>query len=228
MADLNWSIQAGASASVNLMTTNASTGNPSDIKDDDTGTYRMDGTGSPPSAPWCLTEFEHIVNFGQTVKEITKVELVAATDVYIRGGIIDLYVYLYYGSSWNKVYTIYNNGNEVFSKTTFTKTGSWSNVSKIKVYVYGEASAGPYLPEHVALEDYELRAWGPNLLDKGIRVYNGSSVIKIGVKALSGHKLRFYDGSTTYGIPLLSTSDSNASELRIYDGTTVKALPKVD
>lgn len=64
--------------------------------------------------------------------------------------------------------------------------------------------------------------------DVGIRLYNGTSVVKIGAQELDGHKLRFYDGSTTYGIPLLDTSDGDASPVRIYDGSNVKALPEVD
>ena len=65
--------------------------------------------------------------------------------------------------------------------------------------------------------------------DIGIRVQTDSGVIKIGVMDLeSSHKLRIRKGNTTYGIPLLDVTDSNASPIRIYDGSNVKALPKID
>ena len=64
--------------------------------------------------------------------------------------------------------------------------------------------------------------------DIGFRVRTGAGTVNIGTQTLlSTHKLRIRKGATTYGIPLLATTDPDASGVRIYDGTNVKALPKV-
>ena len=63
--------------------------------------------------------------------------------------------------------------------------------------------------------------------DIGLRVYDGSSVVKIGTQALDGHALRVRKGATTYGIPLIATNDGSACGIRIYDGSNVKSVPEV-
>lgn len=64
--------------------------------------------------------------------------------------------------------------------------------------------------------------------DIGLRIRTSSETVNVGVQDLkSTHKLRIRKGATTYGIPLLSTADSNAIGLRIYDGSLAKALPKI-
>lgn len=64
-------------------------------------------------------------------------------------------------------------------------------------------------------------------LDIGVRVRTSSTNINIGAEILTAsHKLRIRDGGITYGIPLIATSDANASGIRIYDGVSIKALPK--
>jgi len=103
-----------------------------------------------------------------------------------------------------------------------------ANVTAIKVYIYvyshtteGGISGHAYI--------YEIEAFGQPYDDIGIRFYKGAAVYKIGVEPLlSTHKLRIRKGSTTYGIPLLATTDALASPIRIYDGSAVKSLPLVD
>jgi hypothetical protein len=48
----------------------------------------------------------------------------------------------------------------------------------------------------------------------------------LGGETLGSHRLRIRKGSTTYGVPLVTTSDPLASPLRIYDSGAVKAFPK--
>lgn len=57
-------------------------------------------------------------------------------------------------------------------------------------------------------------------------VYAGyAGTIKIGARDLEApHKLRIRKGGTTYGIPLLTTSDPDASLVRIYDGAALVNL----
>lgn len=60
--------------------------------------------------------------------------------------------------------------------------------------------------------------------DVGLRVYDGSGVIKIAGETLDGHKLRFRQGATTYGIPLGTPGEASDSGVRVYDGSAVKCL----
>jgi hypothetical protein len=65
-------------------------------------------------------------------------------------------------------------------------------------------------------------------IDIGIRVRTAGGTITIAAETLTAtHKLRIRKGSTTYGIPLLATTDEYASPVRIYDGATVKSIAKV-
>ena len=220
--DLNWSLTG--TESENLISNNTTEGVIASINDDSATTYRGVGSAAGGGGEIIL-EFEHEIAFTETVNTINKIEVVSEAGG-ISGGILEFKVYLYYSAGWNLVYT---GGTESWSKQTDDQTGTWSSVSKIKLYVKGNADNAPDRPRTVGLKDYELRAWGPpNYSDIGLRVYDGSSVIKIGVQDLDGHALRVRDGDTTYGIPLLATDSADASSLRIFDGSNVKALPAVD
>ena len=64
--------------------------------------------------------------------------------------------------------------------------------------------------------------------DVGLRVRSGAATLTVGAVTLhSGNKLRIRKGGTTYGVPLISTSASEASGIVIYDGSVVKSIPKV-
>ena len=66
-----------------------------------------------------------------------------------------------------------------------------------------------------------------NYSDIGLRFKKASGTFIIPVQTVtSANKLRVYKGSTTYGIPLLATTDYYAGVLRINDGTTTKAIPE--
>jgi len=105
---------------------------------------------------------------------------------------------------------------------------SLSGVLGIKAYAHvAVSSSGGPSNDHSACQIYEVQAWGPAYTDIGLRYYKGG-VIAIGVEALgASHKLRIRKGDTTYGIPLLETTDPNASPIRIYSGAALKALPKL-
>jgi hypothetical protein len=66
-------------------------------------------------------------------------------------------------------------------------------------------------------------------IDIGLRIRTSGSVTRIiGGKTLdSSHKLRFRNGATTYGIPLIATGGADDSGIRIYDGAGVKTVPKI-
>ena len=118
--------------------------------------------------------------------------------------------------------------------------GSWSSGNAIQIIISDHIYKYPnYPPEPGDTVNHQLRAvdYGASYevtltiefyVDIGLRVRTSGGTIKIGTLALDGHALRVRKGGTTYGIPLLATSDDSASGLRIYDGSAVKALPKVD
>ena len=219
-ADLNWSLTG--SESENLIVSTSTGGSISDINDNSTTSarnVRKETVGAFPQL-----EFEHEIAFSESVNTINKIEVVNTATVY-NAAVTEFKVYLYYSAGWNLVYT---GGTGNWTKQTDSQTGTWSNVTKIKLYVKG-IHAYPLRDGFLDLFDYELRAWGPpNYSDIGLRIYDGSSVVKIGTQALDGHALRVRDGDTTYGIPLLATDSADASSLRIFDGSNVKALPAVD
>jgi hypothetical protein len=64
--------------------------------------------------------------------------------------------------------------------------------------------------------------------DIGIRYRNAGVTYKVGAEDLLGtHKVRISYGGVTYGIPLLSTSDPDATPIYVYDGAAVKALASI-
>ena len=96
---------------------------------------------------------------------------------------------------------------------------------RVRVVCSNDGGGNP--TSHGTSSIYEIDATGQVYGDVGIRVYDGSEVVKIGTDQLEPtHKLRVRKGGTTYGIPLLEIADTNASTVRIHDGSAVKALPK--
>ena len=222
MADLNWSLTG--TESENLIASTITEGVIASINDDSATTYR--GVGSAAAGGGELPiEFEHEIAFSESVNTINKIEVISIATCPTGLGITEFKVYLYYSSQWNLVYT---GETGTWTKQTDSQTGTWSNVSKIKLYVKGSANNAPDRPRSINLSNYELRAWGPlNYSDIGLRVRAGASTLKIGTQALDGHALRIKKGGTTYGIPLIATSDASACGIRIYDGANVKSVPEV-
>jgi hypothetical protein len=133
----------------------------------------------------------------------------------------------YYSGGWNVV------GSGSYSPGDYTVTLSslgLTGVSKVKMYLYGSAASSAHDDGTVVIRAYELQAWGPKYIDIGLRVNKSDdTVVTVGAayELNATHKLRIRKGSTTYGIPLVATTDADASGLRIYDGAAVKSLPKL-
>jgi len=227
MADKNWCLEPGASASANIITGSESSGSSgiASIHDNSEATYYGVGVTVPPGVPGFYS-FTAEVDFGESADTISKVALVSETGG--TGACTLCKLSLYYGGAWRDVLTIYSGAGANWGKTTDEQTGTWNNVTKIRVTGQGGCfSSGS--PSAATLANYELRAWGPpNYIDIGLRIKTSNGIIKIGCKTLEGaHKLRIRKGGTTYGIPLLATDDASASGVRIFDGSTVKAIKKV-
>ena len=109
-----------------------------------------------------------------------------------------------------------------------TTTGPWSNVTGMRGYVYASSysyEGGRSCQYWTYI--YELQAFANLYGDIGLRVKTPTTIQAIGVdQLLSTHSLRISKGGITYGIPLLSTSDIDASTVRIEKGGVTYALPK--
>lgn len=125
-----------------------------------------------------------------------------------------------YGASDNLIATLVDtttpNGSTAVDQTY---NGTWQNVKYMVVSSGGGgiSGGGCYV--------YEMKAFGTiPFVDIGLRVRVGSVTKTIACETLNGHQVRIRKGSTTYGIPVVNTSDSNASPFRIRIGSTTKAL----
>ena len=224
--DLNWSLTGTASG------TGSTTGTVAEVKDNNTATYNGAGCVSW-GADSDTFSYSVEVAFSESVGTINKAEIYHnpyGTCAGPGGAFSGTwYVDLYYSSAWHNVITgTWDSSPSGTGLQTSSSSTGWSDVTKIRLRADGGSASSdrPWTSVH---ETYELRAWGPpNYSDIGLRIYDGSSVIKIGVQALDGHALRVRKGDTIYGIPLLATDSADASSLRIFDGSSVKALPEVD
>ena len=175
---------------------------------------------------------EHTFPVARTVNSIVYKMYVRAAQGGAGGSDCTLYIQYKVGGSWNtlpgSLHT--DSGGQDYVSTYDTGTVTYStpiaNVQAVRAYCLihswtteGSVSGTAYI--------YELQAFGQPYDDIGLKYYKGG-VKKIGVESLSAsHKLRVRKGSTTYGIPLLTTADIMASGIRIYSGG-VKSLPLVD
>jgi hypothetical protein len=222
MADYNWAADAGSSKS---SSTAYSGGFPNyqgvtaDIFDNDLASAQSISLQRSTNI-WVSLNAESDFAIAHKINKIVaKVNLYSAPWALSATYQVDAY----YSGSWHTV-----GSGSVTTPGVYTYTYdnlNLSGVSKVRLYIY--SSSGGY-EASVQAGAYELQAWGPKYFDIGLRMRTSSEAIKIGVLDLEAtHKLRIRKGSTTYGIPLLATDDSDASGLRIYDGSAVKALPKV-
>lgn len=111
---------------------------------------------------------------------------------------------------------------------TVVSTTGWTGVTKVRMRLY--SSAGGDRDGQITIELYELDAWGSAYQDVGFRVYSGTAAIAIGAEPLdaTAHKVRYFSGTTAYGIPVVSTTSPKASAVHFFDGTGVMALPLTD
>lgn len=138
----------------------------------------------------------------------------------------------YYNGSWQTLYEqIYTPFfTEAKTARSYTNGGlGFENVTKIRLWVewqlsfyYGGAPPG------CSSLCYSLILNSAYYPDSGIRFKTNDGLIGIGKDTVAGtHKLRFYDGATVQGIPLLATNSRYATNIRIYDGAAIKALTQV-
>lgn len=169
-----------------------------------------------------------------TLAQTLRIDRVKArVKAYASGGGVDpcgVTVTIAYksGGSWTNLYTDTQNGGTVSIDYTYDNSTGWSNVTDLKIYAYACAyCASEFESADIQAYLYDIQAWYTSYSDSGLRIRKSASTESIGMETLSSsHKLRFRKGSTTYGIPLVATTDPYATGIRIYDGSAVKALVK--
>jgi len=231
MADKNLAASVNNGVASETGTTHgSSSGAVANTNDGNTGTYwkRQGFYNNAKAGDKTYGEFTIEIVFDNPVVTLNEVKYWIAWYNHADAGSYDKYrllsCSLYYSSAWHEIGT--------GQSSPVTISGPWSNVTKIKIRMYtwteklllGEADI------YAGVTLYELEAWGTAHKDIGLRIYTGSSVVKVGCKDLNdgSHKLRVRKDGTTYGIELVATDDSQASGIHIYDGSAVKALPFVD
>jgi len=216
------------------------------INDDNTGTYI--GANGRYIRGNVHAIYEAIVEFAAEAPEISSVSynryesvsgLVGSKGGYLR-------TYLWYSNQWNQIYeeTIPQGASGISGERTIT--GTWYNVSKVKVYTYIYGNGGSTRTGRIDSKLYELRAFGqaaPAFIDIGLRVWDQSLAgpIKIaawplGEEASSSLRIAAdIDNNGTpeeYGIALVDPGDAMDSGVRIQiqgaTGSEIKALRKLE
>jgi len=113
----------------------------------------------------------------------------------------------------------YDTGNVTYSTPI-------NNVTDVVVYAYGQGHGEDRASNGSFAYIFEIQAWGT--VDIGLRVYDGSGVIKIVCEpdGVLTSPLRIHKNGTTYAIVLVDPSDNRASRIRIKTNSGIKALAK--
>ena len=174
-----------------------------------------DGTYSRAYSTSSVGSVTYIITFTCS-KNLIEIKFYAK-GITVGSPLSTLTEFSYYDGSWNQLalLTIAND------PTWYTYDAGYTNVTKIKIYT--PVTTGASSRE---IWVYTASANGEHD-DSGIRNQKSDSIVSIACEPLiASHKLRFRKGDTTVGIPLVQTTDSQASPLRIYDGSSVKAVMK--
>jgi hypothetical protein len=105
-------------------------------------------------------------------------------------------------------------------------TGKWNGVTAIK-HSLTQSYTG-YRTSTLTSYWYDVQCLGYLWSNIGLYEKEDAGIITIPVSTLdSGHKLRICKSGIVYGIDLLTTTDTLASNVQILSGGVVKALPKM-
>lgn len=211
-------------------------GTASNLNDDDTNTFI--GFGDKVSGGAVRTQFEGIVTFASPISEITRVEYEGSWNVYGTNSINprEMKAYLWYsgGSAWHEIDS-WQTTIGTAAETSFLRdvNGPWYNVEKVKVYV--SAWSGSRTCRKAEGCDFrwilrELRAFGPPAYqDIGLRVYDGTNIVKIAVEPDTGNPgLKIAEGGIIYDVVLVNQGDAMDSGVGIQTSSGIKALRKYE
>ena len=221
-----------STGAIGAVTENVGSGASTLSFDNDSNTYQGMSKSGPDNMEGCVIVSEHLFSKSRT---ITSIKYRVSGNTAGSSQYYQMYqgtwnIEYKVGSTWYSVasYDSGQGGNVTFDTgfVTYTPGTPIANVVGVRatcsiICLMGDRGGTLYS------RIYEIQAFGEPYDDIGLRYYKGG-VKKIGVDTLTAsHKLRVRKGSTTYGIPLLTTADTMASAIRIYSGG-VKSLPLVD
>lgn len=134
----------------------------------------------------------------------------------------------YWDGSWQTLYTqpLTHGFDEAKTSRSYTNGGAgFENVTYIRLWVEWAIGTAPC---SITSRCYSLILNSTYYPDSGFRFKTNDGLIGIGKDTAAGtNKLRFYDGTSVQGIPLLATNSRYATNIRIYDGAAIKSLAAV-
>ena len=230
MANINYSTASGATAAGSYSCpygTPTNTGAVGNIRDGNGATF--DGyIGYNPNG--VVISMTNSVTFASTVSSIVAVTCIGSWGANVAGS-CSMYLDLYYSAGWHQVSSLNaSSGGSFTIPFIITASGSWNNVGQVRWRSSGTGYGPPppLPPAVIAFYDHELEAYGPTLVDSGIRFVCGGTNVSIGAEPVTAtHALRVQNDSTTLGIPFVSVTAGNATAIRIYDGASVQSIPKI-
>lgn len=153
---------------------------------------------------------------------------------YDKNASYNIYVQYKAGGSWYYLPSSQFSGS-VGDGSIGYDTGSLSystpinNVTDVLAYAYGQGHGEDRASNGSYAYIFEIQAWGRNYVDIGLRVYDGTGIVKIAcepVEVLTS-PLRVRKGNTTYGVALVDVSDTYASKIRVKTNSGIKALARL-
>jgi hypothetical protein len=148
----------------------------------------------------------------------------------------DYYLYVRIGSTWTTISsqkTVFPPKHGGVNTTTHNYDSSSKRVNitgvRYRARNYARSHSNPYNPnEWIRTQNklYTMAVYS-DIDDSGLRVREGSTTTKIASHPVDGENLRYYDGTRVMGIPLVSTSDSEASPIRIRTSSGTKAVQQI-
>lgn len=168
------------------------------------------------------------IAFSESNIRINKIEL--TLEAFADNGDICSYTVKLYNGNWHTVCS--GSKRYIFPKETITANfREYSNVTKLKVEVEAPGHSVVEYNEGIGIvRIYEIKAWGDKYIDIGLRVYDGTGVIKIACEpaGILTSPLRIHKNGTTYAVVLVDPLDIWASKIKLRIKSGVKALAKID
>lgn len=171
---------------------------------------------------------EVTINFSRSNIIIDKIEFTIQTEVDVAGNSSSGYDVQIYDGTWHLVSASRSTGHIEY-QIVMANFSEYSNVSAIKIALNG-AGATEWRGGGARASIYEIKAWGNNYLDIGLRAYDGSGIVKIACEPVGvlSTPLRIYKNGITYSIVLVDPSDYRASKIKIRTNSGAKALAKIN
>jgi hypothetical protein len=164
--------------------------------------------------------------------DITKIafRVLASGNNFGDSSSTDCAIYLDYstnGTDWTNIWSTSQSIGEdgsisLDSASTYPSpyeiSTGWSNVLAVRIRAFANSTSSGGDGNVCTAQGYcyEIQAYSTAYTDIGLRYRNAGTTYTIGAETLTAsHKLRVRKDNSTYGIPLVDTTDGSASPIRI-------------